>query len=128
MYELDGPITSHEVHSRCLKHLDAVNGEIELTTAAHGRATGCDAQGGPFVSLVDRQISRKVLIAKSKGSFDACMWTCPGPGGALGLTKPTAWRRASVGPRLYRPLVDRQFGSKPRVDNVFREVMHGGKG
>ena len=30
VYELDGPITSHEVHSRCLKHLDAVNGEIEL--------------------------------------------------------------------------------------------------
>ena len=30
VYELDRPITSHEVHNRCLNHLNAVNGEIEL--------------------------------------------------------------------------------------------------
>ncbi len=30
VYELDGPITSHEVHNRCLTHLNAVNAEIEL--------------------------------------------------------------------------------------------------
>jgi chromosome partitioning protein len=30
VYELDRPITSHEVHSRCVGHLNAVNGELEL--------------------------------------------------------------------------------------------------
>jgi chromosome partitioning protein len=30
VYELERPITSHEVHSRCLGHLNAVNEEIEL--------------------------------------------------------------------------------------------------
>jgi chromosome partitioning protein len=30
VYELDRPITSHEVHSRCVGHLNAVNSEIEL--------------------------------------------------------------------------------------------------
>lgn len=29
VYELDRPITSHEVHSRCVGHLNAVNSEIE---------------------------------------------------------------------------------------------------
>lgn len=30
VYELERPITSHEVHSRCVGHLNAVNSEIEL--------------------------------------------------------------------------------------------------
>jgi len=30
VYELDRPITSHEVHARCVGHLNAVNAEIEL--------------------------------------------------------------------------------------------------
>ena len=30
VYELDRPITSHEVHSRCVGHLNAVNLEIEI--------------------------------------------------------------------------------------------------
>lgn len=30
VYELEGPITSHEVHARCVGHLNAVNREIEI--------------------------------------------------------------------------------------------------
>ena len=30
VYELERPITSHEVHSRCLGHLNAVNSELEI--------------------------------------------------------------------------------------------------
>ena len=30
VYELDRPITSHEVHTRCVGHLNAVNAEIEI--------------------------------------------------------------------------------------------------